>query len=78
MKILNALKFTAVLICIVLMLTVSLFDLIDWIIPGSFSNWVYVTDLAVNAVIVMLALVVFALKFFRKCKEKKMGNDNGQ
>lgn len=69
-KIWNVLKLSAILVCILLLLAFLFFDIIDWIIPGSFPNWVYVADLAVSALIAVLALVMFIGKCCNQHKEK--------
>ena len=72
----NVLKLVGILICFVLLLAFLFFDIIDWIIPGSFPNWVYVADLAVSVVIAVLALVMFIGKCCNQHKAKKTGDRN--
>ena len=55
----NVLKLIGILVSFVLLLAFLFFDIIDWIVPGSFPNWVYVTDIAVSALILVICLAVF-------------------
>ena len=48
--------------------SIHLFDIIDWIIPGSFPNWVYVAEEAVWVAIGVASLVMLIKK---ACKQRK-------
>ena len=68
-KCLPMLSFTVILVCIVLLLVFIFFDIIDWIVPGSFPNWVYVAEEAVWAAIGVFSLVMLIKKACRQRKE---------
>ena len=66
----NVLKLIGILVCIVFILWLLLFDIIDRIVPGNFPNWVYVIDLAATALFIVLALADFIKKCCQRHKAK--------
>ena len=70
-KIWNVLKLIGIFAGVALILWCLFFDLIDWLSPGSFPNWVYTADLGVHAVILVDALVIFISDYCQRCKTKR-------
>lgn len=61
-NLLNVLKLAGVFICIALLIAFMFFDIIDWLIPGDFPEWVYVVEIAAWVIFAVVALVVFIRK----------------
>lgn len=70
-KIRNILKLIGIFAGVALILWCLLFDLIDWLTPGDFPNWVYTVDLGVAAVILVDALVIFISDYRQRRKTKR-------
>ena len=53
------LKFVVFLAFIALFLGLMFFDIIDWLIPGDFPDWVYVAELIVFGALGVMEIVTF-------------------
>ena len=73
-RIWKVLKLIGIFVGVTLILWCLLFDLIDWLTPGDFPNWIYTVDLGVHAAILLDALVIFISEY--RQRPKKKGNRN--
>ena len=73
-KIWKVLKLIGIFVGVALILWCLLFDLIDWLTPGDFPNWMYTVDLGVHAAILLDALVIFISDYRQRRKIKKKQN----
>ena len=73
-KIWKVLKLIGIFAGVALILWCLLFDLIDWLTPGDFPNWMYTVDLGVHAAILLDALVIFISDYRQRRKIKKKQN----
>ncbi len=70
-RIWKVLKLIGIFVGVALILWCLLFDLIDWLTPGDFPNWIYTVDLGVHAVILLDALVIFINEYCQRPKKSK-------
>ena len=73
-KIWNVLKLIGIFVGVALVLWCLLFDLVNWLTPGDFPNWVHTADWVVHAVILVDALVIFISDYRQRRKTKRQQN----
>ena len=62
-RILQVVKIVGVFLCISLLPVFMFFDVIDWLIPGDFPEWVYGMEIIAWVAFGVTALIVFVKKW---------------
>ena len=55
----NILKLAGIIVCSILFLWLMVFDIIDWLVPGNFPDWLYAAAWIALGMIAVLEILNF-------------------